>query len=150
MLALSIPVLLVVVLASPVAPMERDEILLRTTQGSDGTIFKTVITPDQAKPVPAWEPDEGHPPPLDMDLAIKLARDAVKLRYPNYDEYQVWKIDMVRIGWNYDDRWFYVITFRPIDDGMLIAGTGFFATVLMDGTVIEPVREPPPSGPKMD
>lgn len=144
------PALLLAILASPVAPMERAEIVLRTTHSSDGAVFRTVITPDQAKPVPAWEPDEGHPPPLDMDLAIKLARDAVKLRHPNYDEYRTWQIEMGRIGWSYNDRWYYVIGFRPIDDGMPLYGTGFFATVLMDGTVIDPVLEPPPSGPKLN
>jgi hypothetical protein len=150
MLALSIPALLLVVLASPVAPMERDELVLRTIHGDDGIVFKLAITPEQAEPVPAWNPDEGHAPPLDMDLAIKLARDTVKLRHPKFEEFRTWQITMASIGWGYNDRWFYIVKFRAFDDGVPVYASGFFAGVLMDGTVIDPVREPPPSGPKMN
>jgi hypothetical protein len=150
MLTLPVHALVLITFAGTVAPPEPAELVLRTTHSDDGATFKTAITPEQAKRVPAWEPDERQPPPLSMDLAIKLARDSVRLRHPQFDEYRAWSVDMARIGWSYTDRWYYVVTFRAIDDGAPVLSTGFFAAVLMDGTVIEPERLPPPSGPKMD
>jgi hypothetical protein len=82
-----------------------------------------------------------------MYFAIQLARDSVKRRHPQFDEFKVNSIDMKRIGWSYKDRWYYVIKFRAYLDGAALLSHAYFAGVLMDGTVIEPEAVPPPVSP---
>ena len=122
---------------TPTPPMPSD-VMVRTIHSSDGVRMRLAVNREQAIRVPEWHPEAGYPPPLDLKLAIELARDSVRNRYPQFQKYEVISIDIAEVGREYMDKWFYMIKFRPILEDQPVRLTGTVALVLMDGTVVEP------------
>ena len=118
-------------------PVEQ-ELHLRTMRSDDGTELEVSITREQAELVPSWDPEEKQVLPLSIDLAIGLARDSIRHRHPSVDEFRVSAIEMARLHPAFQDRWYYMIKFRPVIDGRSLMGGLYASFVLMDGTVVEP------------
>ena len=109
-----------------------------TTQKEDGTTIGVVITEEQQNKAPKWKPGSGEPP-LSLSKAIDAALAWGKKNYKRYDDVQVQSISLSAIGCSTaKDKWYYLVHFSPIIDGNALYGSGYFAGVLMDGTVIGP------------
>ena len=128
----------VVLAAAVIAPATSPhEIVIRTMSSSDGQRLQLAVTADQVATVHEWDPETGFDPPLGRELAIELARDSVRKRYPQFESFRVESIELARLPMN-SSRWFYVVKFAPFSDGQLFRSTGALAMVLLDGTVVEP------------
>jgi hypothetical protein len=135
--------LIAVLLASQVAVDQ--ELLLRTMRSDDGTELRVAITRQQAENVPSWDPEEKQVLPLSMEMAIGLARDSIRNRHSSISEFRVAAIEIDRLHSAFQDRWYYIINFRPVIEGRSLIGGLYASFVLMDGTVVEPqVRKDDP------
>ena len=109
-----------------------------TTQKEDGTTVGLVVTEEQQHKTPKWKIGSGEPP-LALSKAIGAALSWAKKNYKRYDDVQVHSISLSSIGCSQArDKWYYLVHFSPIIDGNALFGSGYFAAVLMDGTVVGP------------
>lgn len=110
-----------------------------TTTKDDGTTIGIVISDEQRKKSPAWEIESGEPP-LSISKAVAAATDWGKKTYTRFDDVRIHSISLSSIGCHsVKDKWYYLVSLSPIIDGNAVYGSGYFAAVLMDGTVIGPV-----------
>ena len=114
------------------------ELHLRSMRSGDGTELDVRITREQAEAVPTWDPEDKQVVPIDLSLAIGLARDSIRDRHPGISEFLVAGIEMSRLHEEYLNRWYYIIRFRPVLEGRPLQGGLYAAFILMDGTVVEP------------
>jgi hypothetical protein len=110
-----------------------------TTTKDDGTTIGIVITDEHLRKSPRWSIEAGEPP-LSISKAVAAAKAWGKKTYTRYDDVRIQSISLDAIGCrSVRDKWYYLVHFSPIIDGNAVFGGGFFAAVLMDGTVIGPV-----------
>lgn len=110
-----------------------------TTVKEDGTAIGIVITDEQRSRSPTWNIESGEPP-LSISKAVAVAKAWGKKTYTRYDDVRIHGVSLSSIGcYSAKDKWYYLVNFSPIIDGNAIYGSGYFAAVLMDGTVIGPV-----------
>lgn len=112
------------------------DVMLRSIR-SDGEELRVAVSAEQLAKVPAWDAESDFDPPLARRLAIQLARDSVKKRYPQFEDFAVTSIEMAMIT---EERWYYFVKFVPKGGGERVHALGAIAVVLMDGTVVEPKR----------
>lgn len=109
-----------------------------TVQKEDGTTVGVVITTEQQDKTQKWVPGSGDPP-LSLSKAIEVALSWAKTNYKRYDGVQLQSINLNSLGCSQTrDKWYYIVHFSPVIDGSALYGSGYFAAVLMDGTVIGP------------
>lgn len=115
--------------------------------GHDGKDTIHSISVTEAQKLPAWDPEGGQPAPLALNTAIKLGREWLKKKNPQVHDFAVTTISVERVE---DDsirnRWFYNVEFVSIIGGHENFLGRFWAVVLMNGTVVEPIvheREKP-------
>ncbi len=118
---------------SPTKPIS---LVMMTT--SDGAELRWSVTDSQFASVPTWHPEDGEPVPFSLRLAIDLARDSVRKRNPEISEFALSNIKMCRGDHPYEDRWYYLIQFRPVVGGRPMIGGLYVGCVLMNGTLVEP------------
>jgi hypothetical protein len=105
----------------------------------DGTTIGIVIDDGQRKRSPTWNVEAGEPP-LPISKAVAAAKAWGKKTYTRYDDVRIQSVSLNSLGCTSEkDKWYYLISFSPIIDGNAVYGGGYFAAVLMDGTVIGPV-----------
>ena len=110
-----------------------------TTTKDDGTAVGIVITDDQRRKSPTWNIESGEPP-LSISKAIAAAKVWGKKTYTRFDDVRIHSVSLSSIGcYSVKDKWYYLVNFSPIIDGNAVYGSGYFAAILMDGTVIGPV-----------
>ncbi len=108
---------------------------------SDGFRIKLVIPSEKMKAAPKWSPEKGEPP-LTIANLIKIATSWARNKYKRFDDVKIGEISLMGRGcWANEGYWYYQVDFTPIMDGNQLWSTAYFAAVLMDGTVIEPVKE---------
>jgi hypothetical protein len=89
---------------------------------------------------PRWT-DLNSEPPIALIKATQIALQWAKLEYHRFDDVEINEINLRKSYCSsLSDTWYYVIDFAPIIDGNRILGSGYFAAVLMDGTVVGPKR----------
>lgn len=110
----------------------------RTIYAADGLQVTLMISKAEADRIPSWNPETGEPAPLSLKLAIELARDSVRAENTSFSEFQVQTVETSRLDGLLKDKWYYVITFRPVVEGRVLRGAGYVALVLHDGTVKGP------------
>lgn len=109
-----------------------------STKKDDGTQIGLFISNEQIKATPEWNPEEGEPP-LGVSEAYRLVKDWDKDAYSRYDSVEVDDFTLSKYGCSLvSDRWYYVIDLAPVIDGNKLWGSGNWAAVLLDGTVIGP------------
>lgn len=113
---------------------------LRTQDGANIRIYALDELMDRTK---TWDMDRRGDPPLPLSRALAIARNWAEKTYKDADEVRIGRISLHerRCGFA-RGRWYYIFDFDPVQDGKLLLGTGHFAAVLMDGTVIGP-NDPP-------
>ena len=118
------------------------EIALLSTTKDDGTEIGIYISDQQLEPTPEWSPGSGEPP-LGVTEAIEIAIQWAEKEYARYDSVEIHGIDLQEVGCSRaKNHWYYMFHFRPVIDGNRLWGSGNFAAVLMDGTVIGPKEKP--------
>jgi hypothetical protein len=111
---------------------------MTTITKADGSKFGLFISPAQIANSPAWTPETGDPP-LAVSKAVQLATEWAKKEYKRFDGVQARGINLGTYGCAAPkDRWYYTVHFAPIMDTIPLLVPGYFAAVLMDGTVIGP------------
>jgi hypothetical protein len=111
---------------------------MTTIAKADGAKLGLFISPAQMSNSPAWTPETGEPP-LSVSKAVQLATEWAKKEYKRFDGVQARAINIGAYGCpTPKDRWFYTVHFTPIMDSIPLLVPGYFAGVLMDGTVIGP------------
>ena len=107
-----------------------------TTTREDGSKLGLVILPDQIASTPEWTPGTGEPP-LALSKAVQLAEQWAKNEYKRYDSVQVRNITLSEYGCPEQKRhWYYTVYFAPVIDGNVLFGSGYFAAVLMNGSIV--------------
>lgn len=106
--------------------------------GSDGAESRWSVTESELIKLPVWHPEDGEPVPFNLRLAIDLARDSVRKRNPDIAEFVLSDIKMSRCNHPFEDRWYYLIQFRPVVGGHAMIGGLYFGCVLTNGVVVEP------------
>ena len=103
----------------------------------DGTRMGLVIPESELSGTPEWDITQGEPP-----LSITTARDAVlswaKEKYARYDSVKISAVSLREASGCHSikARWIYVFDLQPVIDDNALWGSGNWAAVLMDGTVI--------------
>ena len=110
-----------------------------TTTKEDGRTIGIIISDEQRRKAPNWNIDSGEPP-LSISKAVVAAKAWAKKTYTRYDDVQIQSISLSSFGCSsMKDKWYYTVSFTPIIDGNAVFSGGYFAAVLMDGTVVGPV-----------
>jgi hypothetical protein len=134
-----------VLFVSQLEPPEPPHVMKQTIYAADGLQVTLMISKTEAERIPSWNPETGEPAPLSLKLAIELARDSVRVRNPSLSEFQVQSVETSRLDGRFEDKWYYVVKFRPVVEGRVLRGAGYVAMVLHDGTVKEPELSERPS-----
>ena len=102
----------------------------------DGRKVELVLSSTAMLGTKEWVPGRGEPP-LSISKATQLAKDWAKKRYSRFDRVDIDQIALVRFTCStVSNRWYYRFDFTPVIDGSHSFGSGNWAAVLMDGTVI--------------
>jgi hypothetical protein len=111
---------------------------MATINKADGAKLGLFMSPAQMSNSPAWTPETGEPP-LAVSKAVQLATEWAKKEYKRFDGVQARAINLGLYPCpTPKDRWYYTVHFTPIMDSVPLLVPGYFAAVLMDGTVIGP------------
>lgn len=110
-----------------------------SVQDMDGIKHFIIISSDKVEKTPSWKPGSGEPP-LGVSGAISNALAWAKKTYARFDDVLVEDIEIRRYGCASENRWYYVVKFAPVIEGNSIRGIGYFAAVLMDGSVVGPQK----------
>ncbi len=124
--------------AFPAIACPSDTTVMTTTR-DDGKTIRLMIAESQFAQAPKWKLGEGEPP-----VSISQVREAAlawaESEYSRYDSVEISSISLRESGGCSSNprHWFYVVDFRPVIEGNRIWGSGNWAAVLLDGTVIGP------------
>lgn len=111
---------------------------VKTEEGGEIGLY---LPAEQVAKTPEWEPGQGDPP-LALTGAIDAALQWAKTKYTKFDSVGIRDVELRRTGCGSDTkRWYYIFNFSLYLDGSALFGSGQFAAVLMDGTVVEPRRQ---------
>ena len=114
-----------------------DHPVLSTTK-DDGTKVGIFISEEQIRGTPGWVP-EASEPPLPVSQAAELVKQWAEERYSRFDGVDIGSISLNRfVCRGGKTHWYYIFHLRLKIDGNRLYGTGNFAAVLFDGTVIGP------------
>ncbi len=104
--------------------------------GADGRKVELVLDSAIVERTPKWSPGAGEPP-LSLTRATKAASAWAKKRYSRFDVVEIREVSLTSLGCTSSrNHWYYVFDFAPIMDGNRMYGSGNWAAVLMDGTII--------------
>lgn len=87
-----------------------------------------------------WTPASGDPP-LSVSKAAAAALAWAKVRYKRYDSVRITELGLKEYSCSQlSNHWYYLVEFSPSIDGNRLYGSGNWAAVLMDGTVVGPIE----------
>jgi hypothetical protein len=94
-----------------------------------------------ALPDSQWHPESDLPPPLSLKRACTLAKAAIKLRNPQFEDIKVGWVRISKSTYAKKPVWYYEVhcgatTKSPPSDSAGCIPS--FAIILMDGTDVEP------------
>ncbi|GGC05785.1 hypothetical protein GCM10011352_34980 [Marinobacterium zhoushanense] len=109
-----------------------------STHKDDGTQVGIFISQEQIEQTEEWRPEDGEPP-LKVSSAYKIVQEWGRQQYARYDGVNVRELSLKKYGCSdVINRWYYIVDLNPVIDGNGLWGSGNWAAVLMDGTVIGP------------
>jgi hypothetical protein len=112
------------------------------TTDQQGRKVELVLSSAAVEKGPSWSPGESEPP-LSISKASRIALEWAKRKYSRYDTVEIREIVLVPYSCSIaQNRWYYRFEFTPVMDGNRMYGVDNFAAVLMDGSVVAPVRSP--------
>lgn len=125
---------------SAASALAYDESKIELQDRTDGDRVRQVVMPDFAvvARTPEWKPEKGWPA-LRVDTAVQAAVARLKAANPKYDSLETTEISIESVrDSRLPNRWYLFLDFEPIIDGRKLHGPGFWAVVLLDGTVLLP------------
>lgn len=129
-------------IAMPVAAIACGDRAVLSTTKKDGTKVGLVITSEQVESGIKWNPEQGEPP-LSISQVYRKVLHWAKAEYSRYDRVEVREIALTKMGcYLVEDFWYYQVDLIPVFDGNEVWGSGNWAAVLMDGTVIGTTEMP--------
>lgn len=89
--------------------------------------------------LPDWSPSLGWPT-LRLEDAVESSKERMREASSTVEEFSVHsiRIDHRRYASNERVAWYLVVEFYPVIDGNELISSGYWAVVLMDGTVLLP------------
>ena len=131
-----IPTIVFIATVFSTAACSCEDLAVISMQKDDGTRVGLVVPSESLKKAPKWIPDNGEPP-----LSISEARTTVLEwaadKFTRYDSVEISEISLRKSGaCSGGEYWFYIFDLRPVIEGNSLWGSGNWAAVLMDGTVI--------------
>jgi protein TonB len=126
----------------PPPPFSQQSAVDRTTwRVPMATGFETYeLSAERVQTLPPWDPAISYEPPLSASRALSIAVDFFRQMYPAAGEFELHHLNLVKIR-----AWLY-----QIQVGSPAVGSGSPATVrvfvLMDGSVLRPIRIDPLPG----
>lgn len=131
-----------VLMAIPIVGIACGDSAVLSTTKRDGTKVGLVITSEQIDNGIKWNPEQGEPP-LSISQVHRKVQDWAKTEYSRYDRVEIREIALTKLGCSLvEDYWYYRADLIPIFDGNQMWGSGNWAAVLMDGTVIGTTEVP--------
>jgi hypothetical protein len=131
-------VLLSLTAANAAAQTECGKHSVMSTEDDKGRRIELVLDSAKVAKTPRWTPGDGDPP-LSLARAVTAALAWAKERYKRYDSVTIREIALVEYSCSsVTGRWYYRVDFMPMMEGSRLLGSGNFAAVLMDATVIAP------------
>lgn len=96
--------------------------------------FELLVSVEDLKNTPSWNPEEEDAPPLSVQDAIQIGRMNLKRLFPNVDDkWSLKKVELNQLGKN---KWYYALDFysseEEYDDSETVT-----IYIKMDGTIIE-------------
>jgi hypothetical protein len=104
-----------------------------------GQTIELILDSAAIEKAPTWSPGAGNPP-LPVSRAVEIANAWAKSRYARFDSVEIREISLKSLGCSSPKGWYYVFDFVPVIDGNRAYGSGNWAAVLMDGTVVGATR----------
>lgn len=99
------------------------------------------VSESQIEQASSWTIKDGEPP-FSISQVYQAAKTWVKDKYSRYDDVEIDGIRIQPHGCSmHNNKWLYVVDFNPTIDGNKLWGSGNWAAVLMDGTIVGPVTE---------
>lgn len=109
-----------------------------STTKDDGAKVGIFLSSSAVEQTTHWQPDEGEPP-LSISDAYRLVKEWAEHEYSRYDTVRIDSITLREYGCStVRNRWYYLLDIRPVIDGNELFGSGDWAAVLFDRTVIGP------------
>jgi hypothetical protein len=134
-------ILLLLVLPSVYA---KNDVVIISLSYTEDTKTTYSISREHAQKLPEWNPTDQKSAPLSTADAIKAAQTWLKQKYPDSGVSQVETVCLCKLNSRLssapENRWYYKIQFSLKLDGKFILDNDFFAIVLFDGSIVEPVK----------
>ena len=106
----------------------------------NGKRIELVLDGAAVAKTPKWSPAKGEPP-LSVSKAAAAALAWGKVRYKRYDSVEITELSLKQYSCSrLSEHWYYQVEFTPIMEGNRLFGSGNWAAVLMDGTVVGPIE----------
>jgi hypothetical protein len=101
-----------------------------------------------------WRPESDLPAPVTLKQACFLAKASLKIRLPEWDDFEVNGVELLQIATpGKPKHWYYVITCDASRNRPLVSGErlqcGTTAVILMDGTSVDPIITRTPYNDKL-
>lgn len=104
-----------------------------------GTI-ELIVDGEALKKAPRWD-ERASEPPLPISRVAELSLTWARNHYARFDNVELSEIRLKRAPCSsMHGYWFYVVEFTPQLEGAQMLGPGNWLGVLMDGTLVEPVK----------
>jgi hypothetical protein len=103
--------------------------------------IELIIEENKIAKTPAWNPTMGEPP-ISVAKASAIALAWAKNRFKRFDSVMIREIALVEYTCaSQSSRWYYRFDFVPLMDNNRVYGSGYWAALLMDGSMIQPIEK---------
>jgi hypothetical protein len=118
-----------------------NDIWIGSYSSSDGQNFQWVVPYQKMKSTPSWHGDFAKLP-LGFSKALELSAAYLRKQHPEVDKLELWSINLIKVvSKDPADKWYFALSFLSVKDGKPMMGLSLGTRVLLDGTVVEPIRK---------
>lgn len=106
--------------------------------------FEMLVSVEDLKNTPSWNPEDKDAPPLSVQDAIQIGRTNLKRSFPNVDDkWSLKKNELNQMGKN---KWYYALDFYSSEEEYDDDSEKVTIYIKMDGTIIERNLKPKKKG----
>lgn len=135
-----VPTAFALLIVSPVYAQGRGEVPLFKAQ-NEGKVLDYSISQARAEKLPKWEPQKPSIP-LPIHDAIAKAQAWTQKQNLKIESLVPNRIELDRVSYGkFFGLWYYRIGFDAVVGGQRMHAWGLQAVVLMDGSIVEPLKE---------
>lgn len=128
----------ILIVASTVSA-DCDDVHMGSHRDMNGVRTIFCSTKDDVLKTPQWNGYSDNLP-LKISRATKIGIEWLKKNNPKFDDFTLVEFSIQRVG-NSElmDRWYYKLDYQAKIGDRILYGSPFFVTILLDGTVVEPI-----------